>query len=295
MCEDLWSVWYILLIPTLFILEFRPWPTVVWSSFHLVHAESIHVFQRAQIGHGRIYYQYHLIVLRFCAYTSTCPLLYVMTMYIFFLTLKLRGIPLYSSVVSDWSIFFYPYTNCTLCTLLFASVAEQFDWSVGTLQQEPWLTCCWNPRQQPFWLPGISFMCSVTLNETPSLSWIFSFFRTVYSAYLLTPTRSQSVRWDSLRNILVLAFYASSMDATVGTESALLSTAEARLCNLFVLEDFLWRIGSVVANIASAHESRWMHSRRCIQHRCFRLAYSKREGEIPHWSWIWTWGDVDGD
>ena len=103
-CEDLLSVWYILLIPTLFILEFRPWPTVVWSSFHLVHAESIHVLQRAQVGHGRIYYQYHLIVLRFCAYTSTCPLLYVMTMYIFS-TLKLRGIPLYSSVVSDWFIF----------------------------------------------------------------------------------------------------------------------------------------------------------------------------------------------
>ena len=35
-----------------------------------------------------------------CIHISTCPLLYVMTMYIFS-TLKLRGIPLYSSVVSD--------------------------------------------------------------------------------------------------------------------------------------------------------------------------------------------------
>ena len=131
-CEDLLSVWYILLIPTLFILEFRPWPTVVWSSFHLVHAESIHVFQRAQIGHGRIYYQYHLIVLRFCAYTSTCPLLYVMTMYIFF-WLWSWGVYHYIVVSFLTDLFFYPYTNCTLCTLLFASVAEQFDWSVGTL------------------------------------------------------------------------------------------------------------------------------------------------------------------
>ena len=177
MCEDLWSVWYILLIPTLFILEFRPWPTVVWSSFHLVHAESIHVFQRAQIGHGRIYYQYHLIVLRFCAYTSTCPLLYVMTMYIFF-WLWSWGVYHYIVVSFLTDLFLYPYTNCTLCPLMFANVAERFDWSVGTLQQEPWLTCCWNPRQQPFWLPGISFMCSVTLNETPSLSWRFSFCQT---------------------------------------------------------------------------------------------------------------------
>jgi hypothetical protein len=46
------------------------------------------------------------------------------------------------------------------------------------------------------------------------------------------------------------------MVATVATESALLSSAETRLCNLFVPEDFLWRIGSVVANIASARESK---------------------------------------
>ena len=96
-----------------------------------------------------------------CIHISTCSLLYVMTMYIFS-TLKLRGIPLYSSVVSYWFIF---QLWSTLCPLMFANVAERFDWSVGTLQQEPWLTCCWNPRQQPFWPPGISFMCSVDVER----------------------------------------------------------------------------------------------------------------------------------
>ena len=148
-CEDLLSVWYILLIPTLFILEFRPWPTVVWSSFHLVHAESIHVFQRAQIGHGRIYYQYHLIVLRFCAYTSTCPLLYVMTMYIFFL-LWSWGVYHYIVVSFLTDLFFFTHIQIALCVHFCLLV--WLSSLIGLLVPYNKSHGCWNPRQQP---PGL--------------------------------------------------------------------------------------------------------------------------------------------